>query len=226
MTYPLERLLPQLENGTTTAGNDCAVETALNLTRSLSHGKVWGNLTPTQQAYAVHAVRNWAHEMHNGLLFKEQTLPIYQHPGYEHLFHAAGLQAPHVEYFSGVGPERLGWGHTIRRLKAGWIAHFPIDYGVYRHTVGADKVGSLTFSDGHSIVVANPRKQGRHHWLYVDVGDSLCDGRIRWVNGGIHQYPSGWQTVRLLDIRAAAGAWGRNPAGAGHDYAIFLKPRS
>ncbi len=223
MTYLLKPLMTQLDNGSSTAGNDCAVETIINVTRLVSRGRVLGSLTRHNQAPTVHHIRAIAGEQRDGLLFKTQTLPVYHSSWWLGEFRRAGLKVPHVDYFDGIGSERLGWGHVIRRLKSGWIAHLPIDYSVYRHSVGGNQVGSLSFGDGHSIAVANPRKMGPHRWLYVDVGDSLCDGRVRWAVGGIHRYPDGWRTVRLMDLRRAAGAWGANPAGAGHAYAIFVK---
>ncbi len=217
MTYPLQPLSTQLDNGTATAGNDCSVESLRNAFLTVSHGRVGGH-TDLQHRTWVHMIRNAAGEQHDGLLLHTQTYRAYRAllPQFDH----AGLKRPHIEFAADVG-----WGTIIRRMWAGWIVHLAIDYGVLNHQ-GHAPSGSLDFQGGHSIVMANPRKthNGR---VYVNVADSLMDGRLRWVSRGghqvLHKYPRGWQLTRMYDYRDPAGKWGELPGGPGRAFAIFVK---
>jgi hypothetical protein len=204
---PLE-LLTQLGSGASTAGNDCAVITALNSIRWASDGKV-GPRNHGELKDWVRAYREWAGVSENrGLLFKAETFAGYRHHELQKRFADAHLPPMQVEYVA-----RVGWGTLIRRIQAGQFCHLAVNYGVLRANHHAP-TGSTMFSDGHSIGLFGAHEvQGR---LHVFDGDPLFDGR----RAGI---PDGWQDARLYNFRKAAGNWGRFPAGVGHAYAIFIR---
>lgn len=215
MTYQLHPLLTQLDNRTRTAGNDCAVDGILNAVRTVSDGRV-GPPHGGSHADWVHDVRRWAGELDDGLLLRTQTFRALTHPSMTMAFRRAGLRKPRVLFRADYG-----WGSVLRRLADGWIVMLAVDYGVLNR--GDAPSGSLSFGGGHLVVLAN-RREGADGHAHGDVADALMDGRTRRVNGRMHTYPRGWQRVRLFDYRAAAGAWGEDPAGAGHVFCILVKP--
>lgn len=218
VTYQLHRLITELDDRTATSNVDCAPATICNGLLTISDGKV-GPQNAAQVPNWIHLIRVAAQQTQGGLSFLPATVRAYESPLIRHEFDKVNLPHPFVEYKA-----NFGWAHTYHRLEAGWVAHLPILYGVINRE-GHAPSGSLSFMGGHSILMANYHKT-KHGWLHYDIADPLMDGRVRWVNGRIHRYPSGWQRVRAQFYRDAAGAWGNSPVGAGHVYAIFVKPRS
>jgi len=211
----LSPLLTQLGDGASTAGVDCAVLTILNGARWASGGRV-GPHTHAQLPSWVHAVRNAAHNWSTGLLMEHDALEVYNSAWFHDEFHKHGLTPPRVTY-----KHDYGYGSFLDRLRGHQYAHLCVDYGVLND--GHAPTGSLSFRGDHSVAVVDPYKHGRY--LYAHIGDPLCDGRTRWVNGRWFQYPQGWQGTRLFEYRDAAGRWGDSPPGPGRLTAIFLERR-
>ena len=212
MTEPTFPLLTQLDSGAPTAPADCSVVTLENAVKWASDGKVGpikgvpAMLPQSQRSWAAE-VRKWAGVTANrGLLFHTETFRAYKSVELAKLFRAAGLQPPVVEFAGNVG-----WGEVGRRLKAGQAVHLAIDYGVLRNS--PVPVNSLTFSGGHSVLLVGFMRE--HYHQHTWYGDPLADGR----RAGIQK---GWQDERLLNFRAAAGAFGNPHPGAGRADCIFV----
>jgi hypothetical protein len=208
MTHGLPDLATQLGTGSPTASDDCAAVTVCNVMLVLSHGKV-GPKRQSEVAQWVHTVRVWggapltlaqakARGRDNaGMLLRGEVLRAYRSAGMSQAFSRAGLPAPRASYYW-----RADWKAVPTALANGYVIHLPVMYGVLR--AGDAPIGSLTFSDGHSIALSGYRNYRRQ--VYGAEGDPLLDGRfIPGPTPG--HYPDGWQTVRVPWFAKAASAW-------------------
>lgn len=198
------KLLTQLDNGAPTAGDDCSVMTLLNAVRVITDGRV-GPQRHSEVKEWVADVRHWAGKPTGGLLFRADTFQAYQHPTLAARLQREGFRM-RAEY-----QRSITWSALTARLKAGWLCHLAVDYGVLR--AGKAPSGSVTFRGGHSLLLM------RHGIMPVGVvrdGDPLFDGRRKGI-------PDGWTDARLADFRLAAGRWGAIPPGVGKATAIFVK---
>jgi hypothetical protein len=141
------------------------------------------------------------------MLVKGDCFEVYQHPEYRKLFKDAGLKPPVATYHF-----KLPWGQLKDELRGQKkVAHMAVNYGVLRN--GGAPTASLTFSGGHSLALVGARNVNGRVWTHD--GDPLFDGRRKGI-------PDGWQSARLNEFMAAAGAFGSSPPGTGFATCIIV----
>lgn len=196
----------QLETNAPTERSDCVVVSTIYQVKIASDNKV-GPVSASEWRAWVTAVRR-AMGRPAGACKPTDAMRAWRSAWMRGKFRAAGLELPSVSLLSGARWE-LGRDH----LRLGRSMALFVSYGVLRQ--GDAPAAVTAFAGGHALVV--------NGWLvsdelaYTNDLDPLFDGTPRGT-------PDGPQVARMYDLRAAAGAFGRKPWGAGRFTGISVRP--